>query len=615
MFSLNSRNQLSKNQFGFTPQKSTEDLLLEVKQEITQTFEEKDYCLIISFDIDGAFNNLLWHKTINQLKDKNCERNLVKLSISYFNTRKAEIWTNNAKYTKVLTKGCPQGSACGPGFWVINYDSLLKIPLEDRCKLKGFADDTLAIIRAKSISDLELKANNTINAITAWGRSQELKFNIQKTTAVLFTNKLNYIKPNIIMDGQTLDLQNSFKYLGIIIDNKLRFTKHISYVKGKAASLTMNLLRFVRNNFGLKKNNFLSIIYKAVIQPLIAYGCVIWFEKVDQIFFNTILNQTQRLIAIRCCSGYRTIASDAAGVLANFIPLDLYIKQRAVEYHIKKGITNFKVEEILNETGLIKENYQKPVKYGDKPHPAIRSQVLIRDHDSQIQVFTDGSKSNSGVGSAFCVYSNSLVIKKCKFKLTKYCTVFQSECYALKEAIKYFNTTDYSTATFQTDSQSVLSAINQRSSNTKLVHQINEELTISRSKNKKCHFNWIRSHTGNEGNELADLLAKHASKSHQSFSYDLYPFSYAKRQLNEYTLNKWNDRWVNSSTGRGTRKFFPTIFDRQSCKRYFSTNFYMTQLITNHGNFNQYLERFKLRTDWSCECDGVIPQTAEDLRL
>ncbi len=117
----------------------------------------------------------------------------------------------------------------------------------------------------------------------------------------------------------------------------------------------MSLLRFVRNNFGLNKNNFLSIIYKAVIQPIIAYGCALWFEKVDLIFFKTILNQIQRLIAIRCCSGYRTIASDAAGLLSNFTPLDLYIKQRAVEYHIKKGITNNKVDQILNEAGIMRE--------------------------------------------------------------------------------------------------------------------------------------------------------------------------------------------------------------------------------------------------------------------
>jgi len=129
-----------------------------------------------------------------------------------------------------LSKGCPQGSACGPGFWSINYDSLLKLNLEERCQLKGFADDTLSLIRAKTIEELQVKANKTIENILEWGSTQKLKFNAEKTTAVLFTNNLKYNKPNITTSGVQFEIKNSFRYLGIIIDNKLRFTKHISYV-------------------------------------------------------------------------------------------------------------------------------------------------------------------------------------------------------------------------------------------------------------------------------------------------------------------------------------------------------------------------------------------------
>jgi ribonuclease HI len=613
MFSLNKRNKLSSNQYGFTPQKSTEDLLIEIKQEIEETFEAKEFCLILGFDIEGAFNNLLWHNTISELKEKKCEKNLVNLSISYFMNRSAEIWINTAKVAKSLTKGCPQGSACGPGFWNINYDSLLKLTFEERCKLKGFADDTLAIIRAKTIEELESKANKTIEKILDLGSKQKLKFNAEKTTAVLFTNNLKHDKLNVTMNGVSLDLKNSFKYLGVIIDNKLRFTQHISYLKGKVIGITMNLLRLVKNNFGLN-NNFLSIIYKAVIQPIVAYGCAIWFGKVDQILFRTTLNQIQRLMAIRCCSGYRTIASDAAGILANFLPLDLYIKQRAIEFHLKRGLHNTKADQILESIAIIKDNYQKPVNYRDKPHPALRKSIAIIDnYDSDIQIFTDASKSERGVGAAFCVFRGNTVIKKSKHKLSSWCTVFQSQCYAIREAIKYFNTTNYSTSTFNTDSLSALLAMKQRDSNTKLIHEIYEEIENSISQNKKCFFKWTPSHESNDGNNLADSLAKQASKSHQSYSYDLYPYSYAKRLLKDYFVNEWNERWISSNTGSNTRKFFPTVYDRHHCRKYFSTNFYITQIITNHGKFNQYLERFKLRDKYECECDGITALTSDHL--
>jgi len=375
----------------------------------------------------------------------------------------------------------------------------------------------------------------------------------------------------------------------------------------------MNLLRLAKNNFGFNNNNFLLIIYKTVIQPIVAYGCAIWFEKVDQVLFKTTLNQIQRLLAIRYCSGYRTIASDAAGVLANFLPLDLYIKQRAIEYYLKRGLHNTKVDHIMKSIGIIKENYQKPVNFRDKPHPALRESIAIIDnYESDIQVFTDGSKFERGVG-AFCVFRENTVLKKSKYKLSSWCTVFQSECYAIREAIKYFNTTNYSTVTIITDSQSALLTLKDRNSNTKLIHQIYEETQNSISQNKKCFFKWTRSHEGNEGNDLANTLAKQASKSHQSYSYDLYPLSYAKRLLKEYLINVWSERWISSSTGSNTKKFFPPVFNRHYCRKYFSTNFYTTQFFTNHGKFNQYLERFNLKDNNQCECDGITSQTSDHL--
>jgi len=62
MFSLIKRDQLSDAQYGFTPQKSTEDLLIDMKREIDETFEEKEFCLLINMDIGGAFDNLLYQK-------------------------------------------------------------------------------------------------------------------------------------------------------------------------------------------------------------------------------------------------------------------------------------------------------------------------------------------------------------------------------------------------------------------------------------------------------------------------------------------------------------------------------------------------------------------------
>jgi len=64
---------------------------------------------------------------LNTLREFQCPRNLYNLAKSYFNARRAAMTTNNIRVEKMVTKGCPQGSCCGPGFWNIHYNSLLNL--------------------------------------------------------------------------------------------------------------------------------------------------------------------------------------------------------------------------------------------------------------------------------------------------------------------------------------------------------------------------------------------------------------------------------------------------------------------------------------------------------
>ena len=58
------------------------------------------------------------------------------------------ITINNISLETKLTKGCPQGSCCGPGLWNIHFDSLLKLQYTKHTKVVAFADDLLIMIKA-----------------------------------------------------------------------------------------------------------------------------------------------------------------------------------------------------------------------------------------------------------------------------------------------------------------------------------------------------------------------------------------------------------------------------------------------------------------------------------
>jgi len=60
---------------------------------------------------------------------------------------------------KDISKGCPQGSSCGPGFWNIQYNTLLNLQFGKRTKAIAFADNLLIAVRAENVREAENFAN------------------------------------------------------------------------------------------------------------------------------------------------------------------------------------------------------------------------------------------------------------------------------------------------------------------------------------------------------------------------------------------------------------------------------------------------------------------------
>ena len=116
-------------------------------------------------------------------------RNLYYLSQDYLRERKATITINNIRMEKKRTKGCPQGSCCGPGLWNIQFDPLLKLPYTKHKKAVAFADDLLIMVRAESVGEAENAANGELNKIARWARDNKLRFNEGKSRVMLLTRR------------------------------------------------------------------------------------------------------------------------------------------------------------------------------------------------------------------------------------------------------------------------------------------------------------------------------------------------------------------------------------------------------------------------------------------
>ena len=86
--------------------------------------------------------------------------------------------------------------------------------------------------------------------VTDWFKANKLTLNISKTNYILFSRSrnTNFIIPPIIIGNEQIQKVAHIKFLGIIIDEKFDWHKHIEFCQNKIAS----------GNYALnsQKNNF-----------------------------------------------------------------------------------------------------------------------------------------------------------------------------------------------------------------------------------------------------------------------------------------------------------------------------------------------------------------------
>jgi hypothetical protein len=271
---------LNKNQYGFRPQTSTIDAIMALKEYAEEGFSSGEVTVLVSLDVEGTFNSAWWPSILKGLKDSGCPRNLQNLMKSYLSKRLAMLQTNNISIEEI-TRGCPQGSCCGPDLWCIFYNSLLNLNFTHRTKTITFADDLILATRAKTVIETENIMNTELTKVSAWATANKIHFNEQKSKTMLLSRRKRKErkKLDIFLNYRPLSQVGSLRYLGIIIDSKLTFREHINYITERCSKLIFALSKSAKINWGLSYEA-LKTIYKRAILPLLTYGAPVWSRAI-----------------------------------------------------------------------------------------------------------------------------------------------------------------------------------------------------------------------------------------------------------------------------------------------------------------------------------------------
>lgn len=77
-----------------------------------------------------------------------------------------------------------------------------------------------------------------------------------------------------------------------------------------------------------------------------------------------------------------------------------------------------------------------------------------------------------------------------------------------------------------------------------------------------------------------------------------------RREVKRILIMEWQDRWMNSEKGRTTFEYLRSVKERIR-RTWIEPNFYLSQMMTGHGNFAEKLTNLKLKEDPMCKCGNV----------
>ena len=272
VLSLEVHHLISTHQYGFRKGLSTSHLLLASVQDWAKALEGRDSCHCLFLDFAKAFDSVPHRRLLLRLQSLGISGQLLRRTCSFLTTRSQRVVVNGQFSEWLLVdSGVPQGSILGPLLFILYVDDIKSIVQTSSLRL--FADDICLYSQISSVDNC-LKLQDDLSRIHSWSAKWQLNLNPHKCVALNISNKSLPIAFNYCIGSYSISWSKKVKYLGVILNSKLKWDDQCHYVVNKA---TQCLNRLCRAMYGCTFTaNYKAHAYKAIVRPCLEYACTVW---------------------------------------------------------------------------------------------------------------------------------------------------------------------------------------------------------------------------------------------------------------------------------------------------------------------------------------------------
>jgi hypothetical protein len=322
-----------------------------------------------------------------------------------------------------------------------------------------YIDDTSALVTGNNFIETHTKLEDMLErdgGFLHWSKHHNSQFSVKKFQLVDFirpgaTKGIEGKGRPINIDGHLVKPTATAKYLGMILDEKLKWKEQQAAALAKGQRWLLQFGRLAKMTNGIKAP-YMRKLYLAIAVPRMLYGADLFLTPyrrnntiapATQPSYNTTLIKAmatiQRKAAIMITGAMKTTSAAALDAMANILPFHLLVDK--VRHQAAVRMATLSIEHPLHKTvskatarGYVKSHpspiHELMFTYNIKPKhfeiiSPIRStnrhkiqvnvqiaaakEIAIEEEEndkSEIKIYTDGSATNGKVGAAAVIYRN-----------------------------------------------------------------------------------------------------------------------------------------------------------------------------------------------------------------
>ena len=503
---LETNELLPATHFGGRPGRSTEDSLLLLETTVKHAWRQHKVASVLFLNIEGAFPNAVTDQLLHNMKKRRLPPEIVGFTGRLLENRKTKLRFDDFESEWFqIRNGIGQGDPLSMLLYVIYNSDLVDIARKEKGESAlAFVDDTALVVVGKSFEETHRKLTNLMERQGGgyeWSADHNSRFETNKFALMDFSLNRTKPRPSLVLRGVTIKSSPTHKFLGVVLDNELRWKAQAANATAKGAGYTMLLRRLSATSWGVPAK-LIRQLYQSVAIPKITYAAAVWLQPSYSHSSNRRLRGSigtakkiellQRVATLAIMGAMRTSPTDSLDVHANTPPahimLQLVLFRSALRLsglpaahplkpHIKKiekkDVKRHRsaLHRLIHTLGVHPQHNETILPFAVKPGTSPPFNTFISDNKKEsledfrqlrhhTLVFTDGSCTDGLIGASAVLYVDYTQVATLRYHpgSEDHHTVFEAEAVGLLLAAQLLLTRNEASfpASVLTDNQAVI---------------------------------------------------------------------------------------------------------------------------------------------------------------